>query len=173
MEPLNLDQMLAEFTGTGIEELVTPIPISNGVTIHLSNVATESEVEAIVASEEFKGHHWMQRIKCEILSRAVSKISDHVVSSEDTVIDPQDPESTIGLRSALRQKMFTWAPEFLQVVWKIYMVHCQNVEDKLLASFPDSAVMTDYEQRFYDRTMQMMDEISRDVMAEDTPPIEE
>jgi hypothetical protein len=46
------------------------------------------------------------------------------------------------------------------------------VEDNLLAAFPEQAIMTDYEQRFYERTMKIMDEISEEMALDTLEPKE-
>jgi hypothetical protein len=164
----SLDSLINDLTSLGIEALDVPValPLQNGgvIVLYFKNISTEKEIESMVAAEEFKGHHWMQRIKAEILSRAVYKINDTALEDSQTV-EVQD--SVKGVRAALRDKLLTWGPELLQVVWRIYMVHCQQVEDRLLNSFPESATMTDYEKRFFDSSVKMMEELSEELDKED------
>jgi hypothetical protein len=176
-ETFNLNNLLNELRGVGITELETPLPFPtpNGtVTVTISNISTEKEIESLLASEDFKGHHWMQRIKCEILSRALTSINGIKLSEiqEPFVQDPADPSKTIHIRTALRNQFFTWGPEALQMAWKIYMVHCQNLEDKLFDSFPEASVMTEYEKKFFERTIQVVEEFNREMMQELTEDTE-
>ena len=166
----SLDQLLADLKGLGIYESGTPVPIpttsGSQIILNFKNISTEEEITSLLSAEEFKGHQWMQRIKCEILSKAVSQINGHPININTIVPNPSNPEELLDVHRVLRAQMLSWGPELLQVVWKIYMVHCQNVENKLLDQFPESAVMTEYEQQFYKRTMEMMAEISQDMVSE-------
>jgi hypothetical protein len=44
------------------------------------------------------------------------------------------------------------------------MVHVQKIEDRLLESLPDTAVMTDVERRYRERAERELEEITRDVL---------
>jgi hypothetical protein len=173
MEPetFNINQVISELRGVGISELETPLdfPTPSGIVkLTISNISTEKEIESIIASEDFKGHHWMQRIKSEILSRAVTSVNGFRLAdvTDPYVTDPSNPEKTIPLRAAIRNQFLSWGPEALQLAWKIYMVHCQNLEDRLFDSFPDATVMTEYEQKFFERTLRAVDEFNREMMEE-------
>ena len=183
MNELNLDSILSDLKGLGVKELGIPLEIetANGgkVTFTISNIPTSQEIEALLSAEEYKGHHWMQRIKCEILSRAITTINGVRISElkDPYVVDQLDPSRVLHIRSVLRELMFTWGPETLQVVWRVFMNHCQNLEDQLMASFPEAAVITEYERRFYEKTLKIVDEFTREMVAEEmgveTPPTEE
>ena len=161
----DLAGVLMDLHGLGVVELQKPIELEtqNGkkVVFTLSNIPTDKEIESLLASEEFKGHHWMQRIKSEILSRAITTLNGvHL----DQLVNPyvKDPDGKqVHVRTALRDLIMSWGPETLGVVWKILMTHCQNLEDHLMASFPDAMIMTEYEKSFYERASELVDELSR------------
>lgn len=172
-QELNLDAILSDLKGLGVKELGVPLEIETvsgrKVVFTISNIPTSQELEALLAAEEFKGHHWMQRIKCEVLSRAVTTLNGVRLADlqEPYVTDQLDNSRTVHIRSALRDLMFTWGPETLQVVWRVFMNHCQNLEDSLMASFPEAAVITEYERRFYEKTLKIVDEFTREMVAEE------
>lgn len=183
MNELNINDILSDLKGLGVRELATPLEIETvsgrKVVFTLSNIPTSQEIESLLAAEEFKGHHWMQRIKCEILSRAITTLNGVTLSAlEDPyVVDQLHPSNVVHVRSALRDLMLTWGPETLQVVWRVFMNHCQNLEDQLMSSFPESAVITEYERKFYEKTLKLVDDFTREMVADEVgaeaPPIEE
>ena len=55
---------------------------------------------------------------------------------------------------------------FRDVLWKVLMVHCQRIEDRLFESLPDSQIMTDVEKRFLSQAMEEIQEAQREVYQE-------
>ena len=56
-----------------------------------------------------------------------------------------------------------WGQEVVNVLWKILMVHCQRIEDRLFESLPDSQIMTEVEKRFIGQAMQEIQEAQQTV----------
>jgi hypothetical protein len=59
-----------------------------------------------------------------------------------------------------------WGQETVNVLWKILMVHCQRIEDRLYESLPDAAIMTDVEKRFFQKALEEIEEINREVVKD-------
>jgi hypothetical protein len=45
------------------------------------------------------------------------------------------------------------------------MVHNQKIEDNLIESFPDTVIMTNFEQRFFQQTMRELEEAHKGIMS--------
>ena len=165
--PLSLDQIIADLKGFGIEETSEPICFGASgkqIQLRLSNIPTEQELDTLLAVEEFKGHAWICRVKAEVLSRSISYLNGmDVRNQKDTfVIDPTTGNEVV-LRVALRNLIMGWGQEVLNVLWKILMVHCQKIEDRLFESLPDSQIMTEVEKRFIGNALQEINEAQREV----------
>lgn len=170
--PENINDILADLKGFGIEDFEDVITMQSGektVQLKISNVPTEQERLALIAVEEFKGYNWLQEVKCEILSRSISWINGIQIRSltpaQRLVKDPND-DSDRDIQVVLRGIIKGWGQEFMQVLWKVLMVHSQSIEDRLLASFPDAATMTATEARLTERA-------HREIEAETKTVIEE
>lgn len=167
-----LDEIISDLKGFGIEDIQEPIVIkASGKTIEikLSNIPTEEELATLVASEEYKGHAWVARVKGEVLSRSISYLNGLDVHSvrNDIVQDPTTGEEVV-FQVALRNMLMGWGQEVVNVLWKILMVHCQRLEDRLFESMPDSQVMTEVERRFISQALQELEETQREVYRDVT-----
>ena len=54
----------------------------------------------------------------------------------------------------------------MQVLWKVLMVHSQFIETRLFESFPQAAVMTEVERRYFDRIEKQMAQFTKDALTE-------
>lgn len=169
-EPLTLDQILSSLGGFGIEDTEETINIkSKGKTLQLrlANIPTEEELDTLLSTEEYKGHAWIARVKIEVLARSVSWINGTPVLNKHTeyVIDPVT-QKEVTFFVALRTMMMGWGQEVINVLWKILMVHCQKIEDRLLESLPESSVMTEVEKRFLSQAIEEIEEAQRETYKE-------
>lgn len=167
---LSIDDILADLKGFGVEDLTEPINVvASGKTtrLKLSNVPNDSELNALLACEEYKGHVWVTRVKVELLSRSISWIND-ISLRDDSKMFVTDPTTgkEMHIRPALRNLLMGWGQEVVNLLWKILMVHCQKIEDRLFESMPDSQIMTDVEKRFLSQAIQEMDELNREVLKD-------
>lgn len=165
--PLTLEQIIADLKGFGVEETSEPISfMASGkqINLKLANIPTEEELETLLAVEEFKGHAWVARVKAEILSHSISWLNgvDLRPLKDTFVIDPITKQES-ALRVVLRNIIMGWGQEVVNVLWKILMVHCQRIEDRLYESLPDSQVMTEVEKRFINQAMQEINDVQREV----------
>lgn len=168
--PQSLDDVVAGLQGFGIEDFEEILTLESGKTkirIRLSNIATEDELIALVAVEGQKGYNWTQRVKCEILSRAISWIAlgdgpginiRLLPADKRLVVDPRDKQQK-DVQVVLRNLIVGWGQEIQNVLWKVFMVHCQRIEDRLTQAFPDSATMTEVEKRFMAQALEEIDEV--------------
>lgn len=165
--PMTLDQILMDLKGFGVEDIQEPVVIKasgKSVTLTLSNIPTEEELATLLSTEEYKGHAWVARIKVEILSRSISSLNgtDLRGKGSEIVTDPSSGAET-SLQIALRNMIMGWGQEVVNVLWKILMVHCQRLEDRLFESLPDAQVMTDIEKRFIAQAVQELEEAQQEV----------
>ena len=164
---LTFDQIAADLMGLGIEELVEPIVVQASgktVEIYLSNTPTEDELETLLAVEELKGPAWIASVKCEVLARSISRINgvDIKALRGEIVVDPitgEERQMLVVLRDMIR----SWGQEVRNVLWKVLMVHCQRIEDRLFQSLPESHIMTDVEKRFLQQAMEEIQEAQNQV----------
>jgi hypothetical protein len=150
LDPLGLDQILADLSGFGItdtEQMVTITVKGKQVNLRLSNLCVDDEITALVANLEIKGQVWVHQMRCDLLSRAVSWINGAKITDDLIATDPLTKEER-PIRPILRNLLQHWGGEVVLVLWKIYMVHCQKVEDNLVEQLPDSVIMTKVEERF-------------------------
>lgn len=171
-KPANLSDILADLQGFGIEECEEIVTItSNNRTIRFkfSNISSEDDLEANLQSEEYKGYDYFQRIKINILSRAVSWINGLDLTKLEgparLVVDPKSGEK-VDFRVALRRTIAGWGGEVMQVLWKMLMVHMQKIEDRLFESLPETAVLPEVERRYRERIEREYDEITRGVLTQ-------
>lgn len=170
IEIMTLDQILSDLSGFGIEDTEETISIqSKGRTLHLrlANIPTEEELDTLLSTEEYKGHAWIARVKVEVLARSVSWLNGTPVLNKHTeyVLDPIT-QKEVTFFTALRTMMMGWGQEVINVLWKILMVHCQKIEDRLFESLPESAVMTEVEKRFLSQALQEIEEAQRETYKE-------
>ena len=175
--PKSIDEIIADLKGLGIEEneeILTLVASGKTVKLRLSNIATQDEMTALLAAEEFKGYAWMQRVKCEILSRSISwlnGISIHNLPADRRlVVDPADGVQK-DIQVVLRNVILGWGQELKNVLWKILMVHQQKIEDRLVGSFPDSAIMTEVEKRFMEQALREVEEATAKVIEDQVAEI--
>ena len=150
---LDMEALLKDLQSFGIadnEELITMAVQGKTVRLQIANVSNDDEIFAMLRSEELKGYMWVQRMRCEILAKAIVKINDVDIRKVDYAKDPYSGEDR-PIRLILVDMLGHWGKEVVLVLWKIYMNHCQKLEDDLLEQLPDAAIMTETERRFMDR----------------------
>ena len=177
--PKSMDEVIRGLKGFGLEENEEILSFNAGgrtVRLRISNIPTEQEIKALLAAEEFKGYAWVQRIRCEILSRAITWIDGipiHTLTVEHRMVeDPTCAADKVGVTRAdiqvvLRNILLGWGQEVLQTLWKVLMVHCDSIEKRMQQSFPQSALMTEVERRFFEAALKEIRDTSREVI-EDT-----
>ena len=167
---LTLDQILSDLKGFGIEDTEEPITLKASgrlISVKLSNLPNETEIEALMAAEGLKGHIWISRIKCDILAKSISWLNG-VNLKEDAGIFVTSPITGIEghIRPVLRDMILGWGQETVNILWRILMKHCQGIEDRLYESLPDASVMTEVERRFLAKAMEEVSEVNREVLKE-------
>ncbi len=168
--PASVDEIIANLRGFGIEECEEILTLEAGGKKHalrISNIPTEAELTSVLAVEDVKGYAWLQRVKAEILSRSISYIDGVTVKSLEGKMFT-DPTTGIQMlwQPALRNVIMTWGMEVMNVLWKVFMVHCQRIEDRLKNAFPDSAIMTDVEKRFVELAVQDIEDQTREMIKD-------
>lgn len=168
-QTVTLDDIINDLKGFGLKETEDVITLNVGtdktVRLRISNLPTEEELAALAASEEYKGHMWIQRVRAELLSRAISWINGQKIEGTEYVAHPLKEGISVNIRVALRDILMTWGVESISILWKILMVHNQKIEDSLIESFPDTVIMTNFEQRFLKQAMQELEEVNKDIVA--------
>ena len=172
--PKSLDEVIRGLAGYGLEEteeILTFESKGKTVSIRISNIPTEQEMKALLAAEEFKGYAWVQRIRCEILSRAITWVDGigirQLVDEGRIVTDPTSKEgSKCDIQVALRNILLGWGQETLQTLWKILMVHSDKIEKRMQASFPESTLMTEVERRFFESALTEIRDASKEVIED-------
>ena len=175
--PQSLDDIVSGLQAFGIEDFEEILTLqANGkkFRLRLSNICTDDEIVSLMAVEGHKGYAWTQRIKAEILSRAVSWIAIGdgpgvsirlLPVDKRAVTDPSDKQQK-DIQVVLRNLITGWGQEIQHVLWKVFMVHCQRIEDRLTASFPDSATMTEVEKRFMNQALQEIEDATKEQIRE-------
>ena len=171
--PRSLDEVIQAMRGFGLEEVEEVISLEASgrrLSLRVSNVPTEQEMKALLAAEEYKGYAWVQRIRCEILSRAITWVDGvsirQLPAERRLVVDPTTKERC-DIQVALRNILLGWGTEVVQTLWKLLMVHSDKIEKRMQQSFPDSALTTEVERRFYEAALQEIRDAGRKVI-EDT-----
>ena len=164
---LSLEDIISDLKGFGIEETAELISFGAGgkqIQLRLANIPTEEEIETLLAVEEYKGHAWVSRIKAEILSHSISWVNglDLRGRKDEFILDPTNGQEST-LRVVIRNLIMGWGQEIVNVLWKILMVHCQKIEDRLFESLPDSQVMTEVEKRFIGQALQEIQAAQQEV----------
>ncbi len=168
--PSSIDEVIAGLRGFGIEENEEILTLKAGGKEHrlrISNIATETELISLMAVEDVKGYAWLQRIKAEVLSRSISWIDGVSVKTFEGKMftDPKTGNQMLW-QPALRNVILTWGLEVVGVLWKVFMIHSQRIEDRLKDAFPDSAVMTDVEKRFVELAVQDIEDQTREMIKD-------
>jgi hypothetical protein len=173
--PKSLDEVILGMKGFGIEEVEEILNFKASgkkVGLRISNIPTDSEMKALLAAEEFKGYAWIQRIRCEILSRAITWVNEidirGLTEEQRVVVDPTSKDGArADIQIVLRNILLSWGQEVLQTLWKILMVHSDKIEKRMRKDFPDSTLMTEVEQRFSETALKEIRDANREVI-EDT-----
>ena len=157
--PQSLDEVILGLKGFGIEEFEEILTLEAGgrvIKLRISNIPTEDEMLSLMAVEGSKGYLWVQKVKVEILSRSISWINGIQIRGLEgaarNITDPTDGQRR-DIQVVLRNILAGWGQEILAVLWKVVCVHCQRIEDRLVQSFPDSAIMTEVEKRFMEQAI--------------------
>lgn len=170
--PQSIDDILADLRGFGIEEfeeILTLTIAGKTVQLKLANVPTEADLTAIIAVDGFKNYQFFQEVKIELLSRSITWINGvdirKLTKVERRVTDPIDglPKD---IQVVLLSLIKSWGLEVMQVLWKVLMVHSQSIENRLFDSFPQAAVMTDVERRYFERIEKEMEQLAGDALKE-------
>lgn len=170
--PKSLDEVISGLKGFGIEEFEEILTLEAGgrvVKIRISNIPSEAEIESLLAVENAKGYLWVQKVKCEILSRAISWIDGvslrNLKGSERLTVDPTDENGVQkDIQVVLRNILFGWGLEALTALWKVVCVHSQKIEDRYYKAFPDTAIMTEFEKRFLARALEDLEDTNRGIL---------
>jgi hypothetical protein len=170
--PKSLEEIIGGLKGFGIEEfeeILTLKTKGKEVRIKVSNIPTTDEMSATLASEEFKGYSWVKRVKVEILSRAISWIDGYDIRNlpkdKRFVTDPTDGQVR-DVQVCLRNLIMGWGQELTEVLWKVLMTHSQRMEDRMKEQFPDSATMTEVEQRLFEQASKQIEEANKVIVQE-------
>ena len=172
--PKSIEEVIAGLTGFGIEQVDEILTIKSkgrkDVQLKISNIPTSDEMLSIQAVEEFKGYLWIKRVKVEILSRSFSWIDGidirALTSEQRFVADPTDEGKVRDIQVVLRNLIMGWGQETMEILWKVLMTHSQNIEDRMKNQFPDSAVMTEVEQRLFEQARQQIEERNQVIIDE-------
>ena len=167
---LTLDQIIADLQGFGIEDTEEMITLKVGgkvINLRLANIPSEAEIQALYSAEELKGHAWVTRIKCEVLSRSISWVNGWSLKDANSIFIVNPMTGVEGnIRPVLRDLIMGWGQETVNVLWKVLMVHCQKIEDRLYESLPDVSVMTDVEKRFFQKALEEIDQINKEILKD-------
>ncbi len=174
VSPKSVDEVVAALRGFGVEDYAETLVIEAGgrtVRLKLANIPSEAEMMALLAVEGTKGYLWVQKVKCEILSRAISWIDGvsirDLTEKQRMVVDPTDPQkSRRDIQVVLRNIILGWGQEVMAVLWKVECVHSQSIEDRLVKSFPDSAIMTEVEKRFMENAIRDIDAANKKMITD-------
>ena len=172
LAPQSLDEVLNALKGYGLEEseeILTFESLGKTVKLRISNIPTEQEMKALLAAEEFKGYAWIQRIRCEILSRAITWVNGigirQLPEAQRLVTDPTTGEKS-DIQEAMRNILLGWGQEVVLTLWKVLMVHSDKIEKRMQASFPDSLLMTEVEKRFYETALKEIQDANKDIIED-------
>lgn len=148
-----LDSLLNDLKGFGItdnEQIVTLTVDNRRLQIRLSNLSNDDEIFGMLRAEGLKGYPWIHRLRCELLAKAITWMNGVKIHDGLYAKDPYG-DGDRPVRLILVDLLLRWGQEAVLVLWKIYMVHCQQLEDNLHEQLPDSAVMTEVERRYMAR----------------------
>ena len=167
---LDMGALLEDLKTFGItdnEEIITLDVRGKVVRLQIANVSNDDEIFGMQRAEGLKGHAWVQRMRCEILARAIVKINNVDIRKVDYAKDPYSGEDR-PVRLILVDMFGHWGQEAVLILWKVYMNHCQKLENELLDQLPDAVIMTEVERRFLDRVSEELAVRSAAVIQETT-----
>lgn len=147
------DQLLKDLQGFGItnnEDIININVRGRKLALQIANISPDMEIFAMARADGLKGYAWVQRMRCEILAAATVKLNGVAIASVPYATDPKTGEDRPTLL-ILTDMYSGWGQEACLILWKIYMNHCQKLEDELLEQLPDDLIMTEVEKRFMDR----------------------
>lgn len=155
MDPDEVESVIADLQGFGIsdtDQLITMKVGGRAVNLRLANLSVDDEIQALLANHEIrdKGHVWIHQMRCDLLSRAVTWING-VRVTEDLVLRDPVTGSDRPIRPILRDTFLRWGYQAVLILFKVYMLHCQRMEDGLLEQLPDGQIMTEVERRFMEQ----------------------
>jgi len=170
--PKSLDDVIKGLKGFGLEEneeILTFVASGRTVRVRISNIPTEQEMESLISVEGYKGYTWIQRIRCEILSRAITWIEGtsirDLTPTQRIIVDPTDGKKK-DIQQVLRNILMGWGQELLGVLWKILMVHCDKIEKRIRSGFPEADLVTDIERRFFEAALKEVEDTTRSVLTD-------
>ncbi len=172
-QPKSLDDVIAGLKGFGIqdfEEILTIKAVDGrDVRLRISNVPTSEEMAAVLTADELKGYSWVKKVKIELLSRAISWVDGidirKLPADKRFVKDPTDGQVR-DVQLVFRNLINGWGQELVEVLWKVLMTHSQRIEDRLKSEFPQSALMTEVEQRLFEQAHAQIEEANKVIMQE-------
>jgi hypothetical protein len=171
-EPSSIEDVIAGLRGFGIEENEEILTFNSEggkkVRLRITNMPTDEEIKSLIASEEFKGYVWVQRIRVEILSRTISWIDgiDIRALREKKVAIKDFDGVKRDIQVVLRNVILGWGQELVTTLWKIAMVHSDKIEKRYQSEFPDSTIMTEVEQRFMETVMKEIEDSSKSIIED-------
>jgi hypothetical protein len=179
---LSLDDIVSDLKGFGIEDLeeIITIKMKSGKTakLRVSNIPSNDEMASLLAVEGQKGYLWVKAVKIEILSRAISWVNGRslrtLTQEQRLVVDPTAVDEETGkpitvtrdIQVVLRNLLKGWGEELVEILWKILMTHSQTIEDRLKASLPESALMTEVESRLFEQARAQIDAATDQIIQE-------
>ena len=177
--PKSMDEVIRGLKGFGLEENEEILSFNAGgrtVRLRISNIPTEQEIKALDGTESSRatlGCSASAAKSClgplpglmEYLS-TLSPSKD-IVWSEDPTCQQQRGGNAGRHPGRAAQHPAGWGQEVLQTLWKVLMVHCDSIEKRMQQSFPQSALMTEVERRFFEAALKEIRDTSREVI-EDT-----
>ena len=153
LSPEDLDALLADIHGFGItdnEDIITITVAGRTVRLRISNLSNEDEVFSMLRVDGLKGYPWIHSVRCELLARAITWINGVKIHDGLYAKDPYGSGER-PVRLILVDTLRRWGQEAVLILWKIYMVHCQKIEDNLHEQLPDALIATEVERRLLAR----------------------
>ena len=174
--PKSLEEVIANLKGFGLEdneEILTFVASGKTIQLRISNIPTTEEMAALFECENSRGYAWIQQIRAEILSRAITWIDGVSIRNLEPinrfVPDPTDPKKTQrDIQVVLRNVLLGWGQEITMTLWKILMVHSDKIERRLREDFPDSTILTDAEQRLMANIIREIEDSNKDLIKDVT-----
>lgn len=170
--PPSIGDILADLQGFGVEHLDEPLEMTVGgklMRFKLSNLPIEDDINAMLAVEGTKDYVFYQNVKVEILSRSFSWLNGvdlrKLTPAQKIVVDPRDGQRK-ELHVVLRNTLLSFGQEVIHVLWKVLMLHANNIEARLFDSFPDAAVLTEVEMRYRDKIEKEINQAVSEVIKE-------
>ena len=168
LDPDEVNSILDSLKGFGIcdnDQLITMTVNGRTVNLRVSNLSPEDEIKSLLTNVEIKGHAWVQQMRCDLLSRAITWINGVHVTDDTFAKDPYLLEDR-PIRAILRDMFMRWGGQPVLIFWKIYMVHCQSIENNLMAQLPDAAIFTNAEARFMEQVADELKAVGVAAMSE-------